>query len=259
MGHPALIGTVFEGLTRDALRTDPFPHAVIDTALPPDTYRRLAATLPEVRANGANRRVALPGWMLATADHIDASWHAFARRHLVADIVPALAEVFAEHWAQPLPPPEDLRGRRLGWVGADVMPDLSGRPSTQAEADLLVDCRLESISPSPDRPGSHRRQHLDLACRYFSALFYMRSEADGTAGGGLTLFRWRGPSPAGAFDAFELDDSLVEPAATIPYAANRLVVFPNGPDALHGAEERAATSHPRQYVFLTAEGRRDLW
>ncbi|MCR9255895.1 MAG: 2OG-Fe(II) oxygenase [Alphaproteobacteria bacterium] len=259
MGHPALIGTVFEKLTADVIRADPFPHAVIENALPPERYAALAAAKPEVKTAGPNRRSALPGWLLATMDFVDPIWADFARAHLTPRVVAGLADVFGPDWRPPLPDAPDLLGMKPGWVGGEVAPVKTGLPATQDEADLFLDCRLETIGASPNGPGSHRRQHLDLACRYFSALFYLRDPEDDTKGGGLTLFRWAGDAPAGAFEAFEVDADRVEPAVTVPYAANSLVVFPNGPTALHGAEERAATRFQRHYVFITAEGSADLW
>jgi hypothetical protein len=45
----------------------------------------------------------------------------------------------------------------------------------------------------------------------------------------------------------------VEAAVTVPYAANRLVIFPQGLHALHGVSPRHPTPHTRRYVFITAE------
>jgi len=259
MGHPALIGTVFERLDRHHIQSDPFPHAVIDDALPPEQYRRLAETRPAGQHLGPNRRSALPGWMLASMEFVAPEWQRFATRHMEPSIPSALADVFALSWTRPLPPSHALNEMKTAWLGADISPPGPARAHADAQADLFLDCRLETIGASPSAAGSHRRQHLDRANRLFSALFYLREPDDDTEGGGLALYRWKKGVIPNAFDAEELPSSAVETAKIVPYAANTLVVFPNSPNALHGAEQRAATRFQRHYVFVTAERPTDLW
>ena len=87
----------------------------------------------------------------------------------------------------------------------------------------------------------------------------MRHPDDDTDGGGLVLYRWREGAPTTFADDLELSPDRVEPVVTVPYAPNTLVVFPNSPWALHGAEVRAATTFERAYAFLTAEVDHNLW
>ena len=107
-------------------------------------------------------------------------------------------------------------------------------------------------------PGSHRRGHVDTPDRLFSALFYLRSPEDDSTDGGLEIFRYK-DAPPDDLDAFELPPETIERVHTIPYQANTLVVFPNSPLAVHGAEVRDPTPHERAYVFITAEVERDLF
>ncbi len=94
--------------------------------------------------------------------------------------------------------------------------------------------------------------------RLFSAMFYPRPSEDDSIGGGLELFRYTGLTPD-ELNAFELSPETIECVATIPYRTNTLVVFPNGPRAVHGSEVREVTPHQRAYVFITAEVEKDLF
>ena len=89
-------------------------------------------------------------------------------------------------------------------------------------------------------------------------MFYLRAPDDDSTGGGLQLFRYASAPPEN-LDAFELAPETIECVETIPYQANTLVVFPNSPLAIHGAEVRGVTSHDRAYVFITAEVENNLF
>ncbi|WP_341252084.1 2OG-Fe(II) oxygenase [Euzebya pacifica] len=249
---------MFDRLGPDDVVVDPFPHAVVHDALPDEVYERLARTRQAGPATGANVRSVVPGWVLQRLPHVDPAWRDFVGRHLTVDMAVRVAEVVADHWAPPLPTAAALETASWSLVGADMIPPGLGDPMP-ADAEVRVDCRLETISASPAEAGSHRQQHLDLPSRLFSALLYMRHPDDDTDGGGLVLYRWRDGAPTTFADDLELSADRVEPVVTVPYAPNTLVVFPNSPRALHGAEVRAATTFERAYAFLTAEVDHNLW
>ena len=241
--------TVFAKARSGDIRDGPFPHLVVENALDPVVYDRLARARPSYPGDPAanNRRLAIPAWMLMSLDFYDPVWRALARTHTDRRITDRVAALFANRW------PAHLRGvvhreTRFGVLGRDGYD----------RADVLTDARIEVISAVRGQPGAHRRGHVDAPNRLFSALFYLRAPDDDSTGGGLELFRHR-CVPPDRVDAFELPPESIEPVATIPYRANTLVVFPNGPFAIHGAEPRGVTPHERAYVFITAEVEEDLF
>lgn len=240
--------TIFDRLRPSDIRTDPFPHAVVNAALPPDLCARLIETRPG-RNQGSFRpatRSVVPAWMMCELDFFDPAWRAFAERHTGGGTTQQVRTLFNGHWPDHLPdPPDDPEA--YGLHGRD---DHDSHP-------VLCDARLETISPNPASPASHRGPHLDSGNRLFSALYYLRSPDDDSDGGGLTLFRFRNRPER--LDVFAFSDQDVSAAVTIPYAANTLVVFPNRPDAIHEAEPRGPTPHDRAYIFVTAEVRDDLF
>jgi hypothetical protein len=241
--------TLFDRLGPEHIHLDPFPHARIDNALPTDALARLIETRPEIQPPPTKpaKRIAYPAWMLESLPMYDDAWRDLARRHIQPDILRKVRALFVDHWPAHLPePPADDAPYGTLW-----------RDSHETHA-ILCDARLELISPNPDGPAAHRVQHLDAPNRLFSALFYLRDPADDSEGGGLTLFRYR-DGPPEKLDVDTFPDEAVEAVVTVPYRANTLVVFPNRPDAIHGAEPRGPTHHDRAYLFVTAEVAEDLF
>ena len=241
--------TLFDRLGPEHIRREPFPHAVIDDALPADLCRRLIDTRPSISPPPRRPavRTIVPAWMLSELPHYDPLWRDFAARHVRADIPRRVRALFGADWPAhlPEPPVEDGAYGTLWRDGHDSHP-------------ILCDARLELVSPNPETPASHRGPHLDAPNRLFSALYYLRAPDDDSEGGGLGLYRYRnGRPPRLDVNAFEPDQ--VAEAAVLDYRANRLVVFPNHPDAIHGAVLRQPTGHDRAYVFVTAEVAADLF
>ena len=240
--------SLFDRLDESCIRTDPFPHAVLEAALPEDLCAHLIATRPpSAPSKREGVRIAYPAWMLQSIPSYDPAWAALAVRHIRADNLSTIRRLFRDHWHDHLPePPEDSAAYGTLWR------------DTYETHDVLCDARLELISPNPSAPTSHRQQHLDAGNRLFSALYYLRAPEDDSEGGGLSLFRYHGARPD-RLDVNEFDDTQVETVLTVPYQANTLVVFPNCPDAIHGSEIRQPTAHDRAYLFVTAEVEKDLF
>jgi len=246
---------VFAGLRPEHVRAEPFPHAILDNALPTELYRELAETKPTYTQiaspppHPSNRRMPCSAHLFQILPHLPGVWKRFTARNTRPDATRHLAEVFAAHWHPHLPSRRFLETARYGLLGRDRFDD----------HEILCDARLEITSPVLEAPSSHRTAHLDGPYRIFSALLYLRAPEDDSTGGGLEIFRWRSaPTPrAGAL--YTVPEDSVELVATIPYAANRLVVFPNCIDALHGAQVRGVTPHERSFVFITAERPYDLF
>lgn len=246
--------TVLAKADPGAVASDPFPHLVIREALDPELYEELAACRPGYAdvagppPHPSNRRIPCSAWLFQQLPHLPEPWARFTARHTRPDILARVSKLFRDHWPAQLPRTFPSDPARYG---------LFGRDGHDAH-DLLVDARLEVNSPVLEEPSTHRGPHLDTPNRLFSMLFYLRDPADDSVGGDLVLYRWTGPRPAET-DVFALDDALVEPMKTVPYAPNTLVVFPNSPDALHGVSPRHPTPHERAYVFITAEVEKDLF
>ena len=247
--------SVLDGLTPADVRTEPFAHVVVDDALPADAYAALARTFPAFAQVGwdgpapSNQRFAMSTFVYEILDSMPDAWRLFGARHTSREFLRQVHALFAQHWT---PAAESV------WARLDTAQ--LGLFMRDHDADIQCDARAELNTPVTDTPSSVRGGHLDTANRLFSGLLYMRPDGDDTPGGDLCLYR-----PADGVDtverknafAFEPDD-LVE-AVRVPYAANRLVMFPNSPAAIHGVTPRPLTPWQRNYVFITAEVGADLF
>jgi hypothetical protein len=248
------IACVLDKARPEDIVTVPFPHLVIEDALPEPIYRRLVDTRPEFEHVAWKGRVPSNRRIPYSARRIleDPAWPAFCRRHVLPDVFARVVELFRPHidrWHPALARwLDDGHPHRPGLLDADGF----------ADRDMLVDARLELNTPVQGPPTSVRGPHLDLPNRLFTGLYYLRKPDDDTPGGDLQLFRFRSGEPSHT-TAYTIPDDLVEAVRTVPYRGNTLVLFPNSPHAVHGVSPRAPSPHTRSYVFLTAEIGHDLF
>lgn len=235
------------------IRLEPFPHLVIEGALPRNYYERLQASKPDfgLRASAesqpANQRIPFFGQFLRENPTVDPLWHDFVDRHTGRDFFVQALGLFRPLFADHHPHLES-------WLEANPVPRLGllNRDGFDA-ADVVTDCRAEFMTPVRGAPAAHRRGHVDTANRLYSGLLYMREPDDDTEPpGDLNLFAWASGTP-GRVDRHEIPDEELRLATTVPYRANTFVLFPNAPYALHGAADRGAGGALRSYVFITAE------
>lgn len=235
------------------IRMHPFPHLVIEDALPWAYYDRLQATKPDfgLRASAesqpANQRIPFFGQLLRNNPAVEPLWHDFIDRHTGRDFFELAVGLFRPLFAGHHP-------HLARWLSANPEPRLGLLHRDQFDtADVVADCRAEFMTPVRGAPAAHRRGHVDTANRLYSGLFYMREPDDETEPpGDLNLFAWAAGTP-GRVDRHEIPDEELRLAATVPYRANTFVLFPNAPNALHGAADRGAGGTLRSYVFITAE------
>lgn len=248
-----MIASVLNQVSSSHMRLDPFPHLVIENALPVEDYQRLEASFPPLDAilgfpskNGlaSNRRYTMSSWPLLLRDDVVSCWKEFLQRHVGQQFLAQVFAQFAGHWDE----------RLVSLLEHAVSHDDVGLLLRDAHRSgrVLLDARVEINNPVSKVASSARGVHLDTPNRLYSGLFYLRSEEDDSIGGELELFTWKEPPPPN-IDVFELPVEMVEKVGSIPYRANQLVLFPQSMLALHGVGVRHPTPHIRRYVFITAE------
>lgn len=233
-----------------AIRTEPFPHLVIEDALPADLYHTLASSRLDCAQiigpppHASNRRFAWSTRMMLWDERATAVWKRFVTVHTNAAFVFRVLTLFEEHLPQGFP--HLAQGTPVGVFERD----------DHAAFPILADARLELNTPVTGPASSVRGAHVDTPNRLYSCLFYLRGEEDDSIGGDLALYRYTGAVPD-PVDAFQFRPDQVEAVATVPYRANTLVIYPNSRSAIHGVTPRHPTAHERAYVFVTAEQEQD--
>jgi len=254
MPHPnGSFPTILDRARPEDIRLDPFPHLVVEPALPPEVFAALNACRPDFGLGGAaraakpNQRIPLSTWLLLDSPATPPVWRDFLAAHASPAFLHRMLDLFGPHLPRHCP---ELDGWRR--TNPDPTTGLLGR-DTHDRAAVLLDSRLEVISPVQGAPAGHRTGHLDTPNRLYSSLLYFRDPEDDTdPPGDLHLYRWATGRPQ-EVTRYEIPEPELTLAGVVPYRANLAVLFPNSPHALHGAAPRGPGRYTRQYVFTTAE------
>lgn len=246
--------SLLDGVVPADIRLSPFPHIVIENALPPDLYAAISAACPTPEQifpppgrrghHPSNHRYTFSAWITAIHEALSPVWKEFIARHSSPEFFEQVVRLFEGHWPQDL---KDHLGGSLYGHPAGLLLEPHDPPPR-----LFLDARVEMNTPVYEAASVSRGPHLDTPNRLFSGLFYLRAEEDDSTGGELHLYRWKN-GPIAGFDSYQLPDDSVELAVTLPYRANCFVLFPQQINALHGTGLRHPTPHVRRYVFITAE------
>lgn len=190
------------------VETDPFPHLVIENALPDDYYERLLETRPapdEIlrgRVVGSNQRVDLPTELATRA--LEPVWRKFCTYHSSSEFAEQICKVF----------------------GVSV------------PKRYMIRCQPGLNTPSPTL-SRVRGPHLDNPCELFAGLFYMPTDDDG---GDLEVYRWK-DGPKKYHGKLEVEDECVELVKTIKYQPNTYFMFLNTANSLHGVTTRKSDQY----------------
>ena len=240
---------------------DPYPFIVIRDALPEDICDALIAGYPPLDILGVDALQNNSRWSVTARDAarngaISQVWQALVAYHSSPAFFDDFVRVFGDHvlrlYPQVFPDLESLRALRLGVRQRD----------DEEDCDLFLDAQISGNTAVRDA-SSVKTIHVDSEHKLFTGLLYLRSPQDDSIGGDLDVLRFRPDlTPAQwrrRYDGMFTDDSLVEHVTRIPYSRNTLVMFVNGPNALHGVTVREPTQHLRLFMNLVGETRVKLF
>lgn len=248
--------SVLQRATAGDVVSDPFPHLVIENALPQDLYDELARTLPGREEMGiaearSNTRWNYPAREAVKNEKLTPMWRDFIAYHSGEGFFRDIVALFHADICRlyPMRYPDRASLDRMT-VGMREVEDFTNR-------DTVLEAMVAGNTPVVT-PSSVRSTHVDLGDKLFSGLFYMRLPEDDSTGGDLTISRFlpKYRSSRTRYDLFEgayVDDRYVEHVRTVRYGANKLVLFVNSLDSLHGVTVRSPTHHPRLFVNLVGE------
>jgi len=243
------------GLTESDVVEDPFPHIVVENALPIETVRQLLADWPDdslfCGASPAlsNRRFNYNARQIMSNASIAPSWQSFTVEHSSAEFFRRFVQIFGR-WIRAEYPQlidrfgADLEGMRTGLRNVDNL----------QQRDLLIDVQLAINTPVTRRPTSVRSAHVDRPNKLFAGLYYLRPEFDRESrGGDLELCRLRaGARPR--FTGLEMvDERCTDVQRLVPYRQNVLVLFLNTLRSIHGVTPRFRTPYSRRFVNIVGE------
>lgn len=246
--------------SRPEIFSDPFPHVVIDDALPEAIYTELCRTMPPdhylagPKHKGPNRYHRRSAAALLTDDdaELSATWKRFLEHQLSRSFYQSCLSVFSDF----LEYAENVTRRATGIGLGDIQPAMRYFDN-ETDAQAWMECQISHVTPA-EKSGSPLLPHVDREVALWAGLYYLRGVGP-AQGGDLVLYRFREGRNREYWKDQMIPPSLVEPVKTIEALENRLVMLLHGPDAIHGVTPRRPGSSARQAVNLVCEFPFKIW
>ncbi len=241
---------------RAAIDRDPFPHLVVENALPDELYETIERCFPETEYVAQTDGPEDNRTYLRSSDASleDADLPEFWRAFIETNTGHAVFESACAIWG------DDIRERHPGLAAnfGKALEDFttarrSGKGDSPANrrADLMIDCQF-GVNTPVTAIGTPRGPHVDRGAKLFSALLYIRDEKDESTGGEYELFRLRrGPFPKSKMK--KVPERYLETVKKVPYRPNQVVMWMNTADAVHAVAPRSITPFPRRYIAVSGE------
>lgn len=234
---------------------EPYPHIVIENALPQDAFETLCAAFPAANAlpshlAGANNKrfnlYSSWGPTELPPENVPEAWRGFLAAHSSPAFARKVFDLFPSAVTEGAS--EGERWLRMETFG-EGLSDMLGLRGPVRDTDIVARTTVAVNTPC-SAPTSVRGPHVDSRWKAYVGLFYVRAAEDDSVGGDLDLFRWK---PGAKVDPWTMkaDPSAVEAFATVRYAPNTYVLMLNTHDSLHGVTVRQPTPHVRRFAVTS--------
>jgi len=247
--------SLLQNLKRSDIYDDPFPHIIIDSALPIGLCNELQRTFPPLASLGVDETAdnqrwstsarhcqSIPGLSRAWLDMIDYHTSRTFLNEVVSTFKVQLVSLYPEYFSNS---DEIMNGRECIRRGDGNIP----------KNCLALDAQISGNTPAKN-PGQPNKIHFDATNALYAGLYYLRDASDDSEGGDLQIWRWRSTySFREKSSAYSPNIPLrhVELVKTIPYKANTFVLLINSIDSLHSVTTRQPTIHTRKFLNLLAD------
>ena len=234
---------------KPTVQTDPYPHVIIEDALPWDLYENLEAEFPEKTLlatdpfdNGICYRLKADKLLSLTFE--SGLWRDFAEYHTSAEWFNEVNELFKPYMPGVLHKTftEDDLGAR-GWADENK--------------NIWTDCQLVMHKPIEER--TTRTPHIDNPMEMWAGLLYMPYTDDQSTGGEFQIYSTQSSVQKVDKKAGRqiYDSDLGTVVKTIPYKRNTFVMFANNsPNTVHGVSLRQNATLNRRSVNIIGEFKR---
>lgn len=235
---------------------DPFPHVVIESALPDHVCDELLRTFPTPEQLGVdvtlnNHRWSTPADKSLLVPNISQLWTNVILYHSSSRFLSEVLHVF-EREIRTLYP-EFFSDSLSEHVARSKVRDSESTPS----GFLAMDAQICGNTPVRI-PGQPNKVHFDATNALYAGLYYLRQKDDDSVGGDLQIWRWK-QGYSYRKKASEYGPNIaprhIELVKTIPYRANTFVLLLNSINSLHAVTVRETTPHTRQFLNLLADGK----
>ena len=223
------------------LLTDPYPHIIIEDALPEDVYNQLEKDWPtqqllqtEPFDNGICYR--LKSDQMLKPGVVSDSWRQFAQYHTSENFYDEVKKIFG-----------------------DVMPDIAKADKTisprgwdKGGDKIGSDCQTVMHKPVD---FSSRTPHIDNPREIYAGLLYMPYDDDNSTGGDFQLHRQASNiTEVNKNGGRAVGDKAGDIVKTVPYKRNTFIMFcNNSTNTIHSVSARKNATRHRRSVNIIAE------
>ncbi len=245
---------LLNSVSRSSLRLKPFPHFVIENALPSDIYARLSASFPHailtsahpsvINDRGHTRRLLRKDF--GCFCNLDPIWSQFAAENTSLEFFRTASQFFLSPIIERIYPGLLAKLSKIP-VGPRTLDPMLDSQSA------LTDFQLVSNLPGSDSHTS-RTPHLDNPQQLYALLYYMRDDNDQSIGGGLQLYQpkksaFTAPHNRGrSIDPIHLIDSY-----TLHYSSNTAIFFLNTRSSYHAVQPIFQQTVSRRSINIIGE------
>ena len=239
---------VFEKFENKHLFLDPFPHIVINNALPIKENSEIiqelsyakSIALSEIDKKNIQGRYTIPNKLINSEKNF-LKFNAFNEAHSDKEFGSKVIEIFKPYIHEHLP----------------ELPMNEIEDYSKPEASFMVNNPPIASSYSPRGP------HLDNRKDIFAFLYYVCQDDKKVKGGNLQLFKYkdyfRGFDRGSRIDQGYLKPESIELVKEIEYKNNTLVILLNGINSVHGVEPLGLESSPRTYFTGGCQYKKDCY
>ena len=244
---------VLQNVTKLNVVMNPFPHVIIENALPQDIYNELDASFPEellnsnftsiVNDRGHTKRYLSSKvledkkvaniWLDFFAYHVSDEFYKHVTNNIFVDAIKAYyPDQFDAILNTPSVPRQHVN-------------------QTISKTPIVTDCQFVMNNPLQENETS-RTPHLDNPVEIYAALLYMKKFDDESIGGDLQIYKSKNNSPA-MFGKREAKLDSVELAGACPYKPNSLALFLNCKHGVHGVGSIKNQTKVRRSINIIGE------
>lgn len=261
-----MVVSILNRADRAQIVAEPYPHVIIDGALPADYFAALEESYPSLDLVAGDKAIENNTLYLQStravrdSTEIAKPWREFFAYHSSPAFFAEVRAFWGDWIDQVHPDLEENFGKALEDFSIGLRHPGQTKNPDNREADIMMDCQFGVNSPVT-QVSSVREPHLDNPAKLFAALLYFRHDEDDSEGGDLELYRLKGRFPKNRGRNI-IEMKYIEKVKTVAYKANRMVMWLNSPYSIHGVSPRSVTPLTRRYVNFLGEcyaGKKELY
>ena len=258
--------SLLQNFNKSNFYNNPFPHVIIENALPEDIYNELQKSTPndlisqsDLEKNNFRINILLDQLKNDTKYKM---WHDFLSFHSSIDFYEEFISIFKDSINELYPNLINEQKKKI--LKKDSIKMLNNRESAYIKKGETLLTSNYGCNTPVKVPTSVVEPHLDNSNKFYFGLFYLRPEDDKSEGGDLEIYKWKDN-----YSNFKKKNILfvkkwiniydhVTQVKKLVYKKNCVIFGLNCIDSLHGVTIRQKTNYIRQFTYFSGTLDKDI-